>query len=267
MPLSPSAVCEAATRLAQRRRSGAQGPCLPPDCRPQDMADALAIQRAVVQVLGESVAAWKCGLPQPGRTVMAPIVASTLWRSASPGSVVRVWPRGEGLRIEPEWAFVLARDLPACAQPYTDTEVLGAVGAVHLALELIDTRHAPDAQATFTDQLADGLFNQGLVLGPAVPLGEVPRVGGLPIAVTADGTALGQWVGQHPDGDPCRPLCWLANALAAQGAGLRAGQVVITGSLAGAIAVPLHAEVRVAFGTLGAVQVRFAAVAPGPCPA
>ena len=40
------------------------------------------------------------------------------------------------------------------------------------------------------------------------------------------------------DADPRRPLYWLAEFLRQQGIGLRAGQVVITGSLAGAPALP-----------------------------
>ena len=57
--------------------------------------------------------------------------------------------------------------------------------------------------------------------------------------------------GRHGDGHPLRPLVWLANFLAARGEGLRAGQVVTTGSYAGAIEVPLDELLTVTFGDLG----------------
>ena len=63
--------------------------------------------------------------------------------------------------------------------------------------------------------------------------------------------------GKHPDGHPLLPLYWIANFQAARGAGLRAGQVVTTGSYAGMIDVPLAAPLRVRFGELGAIAVEF----------
>jgi len=46
---------------------------------------------------------------------------------------------------------------------------------------------------------------------------------------------------------------WLANFLASRGEGLRAGQIVTTGSYAGAIEVPLDVPLVVTFGDLGAL--------------
>ena len=61
--------------------------------------------------------------------------------------------------------------------------------------------------------------------------------------------------GRHGDGHPLRPLYWLANFLAARGEGLRAGQVVTTGSYAGAIDVPLDQSLTVTYGDLGQVAI------------
>ena len=61
--------------------------------------------------------------------------------------------------------------------------------------------------------------------------------------------------GRHGDGHPLRPLVWLANFLAARDEGLRAGQVITTGSYAGAIEVPMNERLTITFGDLGAVTV------------
>ncbi|HKT66571.1 MAG TPA: 2-keto-4-pentenoate hydratase, partial [Burkholderia sp.] len=63
----------------------------------------------------------------------------------------------------------------------------------------------------------------------------------------------------HPDGDPLKPLVWLVNFLASRGDGARAGQIVTTGSYAGAIDVPLGDALTVGFGELGRLSVTLTA--------
>ena len=73
------------------------------------------------------------------------------------------------------------------------------------------------------------------------------------IAITID-TPAGRLMtldGRHPDGHPLMPLDWLANFLPTQGRDLRAGEIVTTGSYAGAFDVPLDVPLTIAFGDLG----------------
>jgi len=56
-------------------------------------------------------------------------------------------------------------------------------------------------------------------------------------------------------GHPLRPLVWLANFLRERGERLRAGQVITTGSYAGALEVPLATPLTITFGALGRMQV------------
>ena len=79
----------------------------------------------------------------------------------------------------------------------------------------------------------------------------------LDVEVRAEGQLLLSQPGAHPAGDPLAPLCWLAEFLRGQGQGLQAGQVVITGSYAGAPWVPVGLPVSVRFGTLGQLSLRF----------
>lgn len=264
LTLTPDAIAAAAHTLATRRLTGQVGGALPAACRPVTLSDAWAVQNGVTQELaqraGEHVAGWKCGLPGADTWVLAPLYASTLYRAEAPGAsapACPVWTQQGQVKVEPELAFVIGRDLPSRAQPYDAAELRAAVASVHLALELIDNRYDDSVPLRFADRLADGLVNQGLWLGPALALAPEAAPATLDIEVRADGRSLLSQQGEHPAGDPLAPLCWLAEFLRGQGQGLQAGQVVITGSYAGAPWVPVGPLLRVRFASLGEVALRF----------
>ncbi|GAB3251698.1 2-keto-4-pentenoate hydratase [Chitinimonas naiadis] len=236
----------AARILAQRRQQGIQGACLPADCRPTDLETALAIQAAVAEQMGQPIAGWKCALPSAGKLVVAPIYADTIY-STSP---CKVWERNGKTRIEPEVAFRLGKDLPARPEPYTPAEVDAAIAASHLVLELIDSRYLPDAGNVFPDNLADGLVNQGLYIGPELDTDLAASASEFALTLTSKNLAE-QRAARHPDGLPRKPLYWLAEWLRSRGQGLKAGQWVTTGSYAGVITVPLAEPMQVSFEGLG----------------
>ncbi|HWX04142.1 2-keto-4-pentenoate hydratase [Collimonas sp.] len=250
---SPSSL--AAAILAERRRSGQPGERLPPNLRPQDADTALTIQAGVTRQLGEAVAAWKCGLPSEGRPVLAPIYTASVQR----GSSCLAWAREGQVRVEPELAFVLARDLPPRATPYQPAEVDAAIAGTHLALELIDSRYRDPAQADFFENLADGLLNQGLYLGPRADMEQSRNAGELALSVRAGAEDVRLLQGRHPAVDPRAPLYWLAEFLRSRGQGLLAGQAVITGSYAGSFDLPIAQEIAIQYGELGRLQLSFAA--------
>ncbi len=240
----------AATELVARRHTRRQGAALAESCRPTDNASALAIQRAVTRLLDADIGGWKCALPSPGKLVLAPIYRDTI-QTASP---CPVRARDGILRVEPELAYVLACDLPVRDQPYTPADVDRAIARTHLALELLESRYTDHHAVSFFDNLADGLVNQGLFLGPAV--NDAADCGELALQV---GSANALLQGRHPDGNPRLPLYWLVEYLRSQGEGLLAGQVVITGSYAGSLPLAMATEVRIGYGALGMLSVCFKA--------
>jgi 2-keto-4-pentenoate hydratase len=246
----------AARHLVAARTARRPGERLPEACRPTDVADALAIQERVRELLGVAIGGWKCSVPSAEREIAAaPIFASTI-TSDSPCPML---PIGGKARIEPEIAFVLGRDLPLCATPYSDAEVRAAIRETRTVLELIGPRYADPAAVTYPELLADGIANQGLLVGPVVADGLELPLEGFRIAIDAPDGALLARDGKHPDGHPLRPLHWLANHLASRGAGLTAGQVVTTGSYCGMVDVPLDTPLVVAFGDFGRLSVQFIA--------
>lgn len=244
----------AATILAERRRSGTQGARLPPSLRPLDAAAALALQALVSEQLGDKIVAWKCGLPVDGQPVVAPIYAGTVYGDGA----CAAWVRGGQVRVEPELAFVFAQDLPTRSSPYSAAEVDAAIGSTHLALELIDSRYSEPDDAGFIENLADGLLNQGLYLGPLVDTEAARSATELAIRISIASQETNQLSGRHPVGNPRAPLYWLAEFLRSTGQGLQAGQAVITGSYAGSFGLPVAQDIAIHYGDLGELVVRFA---------
>lgn len=257
MSLSLYSIAAAASILAERRRSGQPGPCLPKRCRPADFETALRIQATVMALLSERIGAWKCGTPAPDKIVLAPIHLSTVQHS----SPCVAWGRDGQVKVEPELAFVLGHDLPPRSEPYTRADVDAAIARTHLALELIDNRFEDGADVSLCEKLADGLVNQGLFIGPEVDTEHARCAEHITLTITQAGQAPQQLEGRHPNPEPREPLYWLAEFLRSQGQGLRAGQAVITGSYAGSFWLPAGVDVSIdyadASGRLGTLDVQF----------
>lgn len=247
---------DAARFLIAARQAGVAGPRLPAEFRPQSLGQAFAVQQRTAELLRETrqdtIAAWKSALPSPEKTVVAPIYASgTADAAAGP-----VATRDTVVRIEPEIAFEIARDLPPRGTPYTEAEIDAAVGGARLALEVLGCRYAAPEHASLPELLADHMFNQGLVLGPRISSPDAAP-GCMTITLTVDGVEVEQHAGIHPNDRPKAGLYWLANFLREQGLGLTAGQHVITGSYAGFLDVPANQDIELAYGDLGVLKVRF----------
>ncbi len=249
---------EAARHLLAARRARQPGPRLPESCRPTEIEDALAIQQRVQALLGVATGGWKCSLPTPERAVAyAAIFAPTIVQ-ISPCPVI---VHGATVRIEPEIAFVLGRDLPRRAAPYSEPELRSSIAETRLVLEILGSRYADPGLVTFPELLADQVANQGLFVGPALRDAFSRPLEGFLIAVDGPAGALRRRDGRHPDGHPLRPFLWLADFLATRPevGGLKAGQIVTTGSYAGALEVPAETPVLVRFGDLGSVAVELVA--------
>jgi 2-keto-4-pentenoate hydratase len=252
--LTADQIEQAARHLLHARETGRAGPRLPESCRPAAPDDALAIQRRVQALLGATTGGWKCSLPAPERPVsFAPIFGASIART----SPCAVPARAAVARIEPEVAWVLGRDLAPRAEPYREDEVRAAIAEVRLVLEILGSRYADPGAVGFAELLADHVSNAGLFIGPRLDDAFSHALEGFSIAVDGPSAALHRREGRHPDGHPLRPLVWLASYLAHhRDAGkLEAGQIVTTGSYAGALDVPVGIPLSIAFGALGTIDV------------
>ena len=222
---------------------------LPEAMRPRTEAQAYLIQRAVMDDLG-GIGGWKVGAPGPdGPVTCAPLPAAAI--QDSPATIT-----GSDRLVEAEIALRLAHDLPPRDQPYTRADILAAIASAHPAIEVLQSRYLDVAAVDPLSALADSLSHFGLVVGPAIPDWQSLDLAAETVRVTADGTVIKTGAG-NPAGDMIRMLLWLANEGAHWAGGLRAGQVVTTGSWTGKDPVPPGGEARIRFDHAGEAAVRF----------
>ena len=130
------------------------------------------------------------------------------------------------LRIECEIALKLGADLPASGAPWTSEAAALAVAGAMPAFELIEDRHANYAHTDVFSMIVENCWNGGVVVAAPKPI-PVTALAGVSCHLTVDGKIAGEGAAE----DPGATLAWLANHLAQRGRDLKAGMVVITGSL------------------------------------
>lgn len=214
--------------------------------------EAYRVQDLVFAALwpGERPAAWKAG--GPGDKV-EPTASPIHAVHGSPATLPAAGMNMMG--VEAEIAFRLARDLPARQGPYREEEVAAAVGEALVTIELCDTRlaHWKDAPALW--KLADFQSNSALVVGSGTRDWRAIdfkaqrvelRIGERTIAAT----------GAHPFGNPFRLMPWIAAHCARRAGGLRAGDIVTTGSWTGLEFVLPGQDVSARFPGVGEASLR-----------
>jgi len=239
---------QAARQFVEARRSGIPGPRLPESCRPPDANASIAIQYRTLELLGEKIGGWKCGIPTPNGVMLAPITASTV-TCTSPAP----FP-GKKTIIEPEIAFVVGRDLAPRDTAYTDEEIRAAIREARFCLELINTRFANKGDASFLEILADCFNNWGLFVGPVVPDALTRPLEKLRAKITTSEATIFDDVRAHPSGHPLASFTWLVRYLNGRGEALKAGEIVTTGSYAGIVDVPAGQPVRVELEGIGVIE-------------
>ncbi|HXG16620.1 MAG TPA: fumarylacetoacetate hydrolase family protein [Calidithermus sp.] len=244
--------------VAIRRQPGAVPP--PSATRRLSVTEAYAVQDRLREALlaqGERLVGWKVGLTsrasQQQFGAEEPVSGFLLASGVHPsGSAVPV-ARFTAVGVEAEVALVLDRDL--AGPGVTGPAALRAVAGALPALELIDLRFA--GQPVVTDLIADGVFASALVVG-----GTLTPVAALDLALEGlvyehNGAVAATATAAEVMGHPLNALVWLANHLGARGLALRAGDLVMTGSVSVLLRPRAGDVVRAAFTRLGSVSVRF----------
>lgn len=253
---------ERATALlatAWRTREAMAG--LPDDARPADEAEGYAVQDALRDRLGLEPAAWKvaCTTPEAqARMGTRTPFGGPLPRAALHASPATIPAESHFMRmIEGELAFTLAHDLPARPESYTRAEVEAALGTLHPAIEVADSRYRDWLAADKPALIADLAVSGALVLGPGTADWRGLDLAAIGARMVVGGAVVGQGTGRDALGHPALAVLWLANHLAARGQGLRAGEVVTTGSCTGNYMAAEGDAATAVFDGLGEAEVRF----------
>jgi 2-keto-4-pentenoate hydratase len=238
----------AAAALLDARQNRRWLSSLPDDSIPRTAEHAFAIQARVAQQLAP-VAGFKAGVNRA-----SPVFASVLHQSLArvPAETLRLFG------VEMEFGFSFARDLSPRATPYSESEVVAAVGAAHAAIEIVESRYLDmDAMDEFS-KLADNGSNGGVVIGPAYSAWHALNLEKLPVRLLIDGVEAGRAVGGERGKRSLQNLLWLVNNFAPRYGGVRRGQIAITGSFTGIAKAHAGATVVADLDVLGQASVLFA---------
>ena len=205
---------------------------------------------------GERPIGWKIGYGAPAARerlgTKAPLVGyltdATLVASGAKISVTN-WVKP---CVEPEIAVYFGRDVPGGSAGET---VRAAISAVGPAFELVDLGNpTTDIEAI----LARNISHKSFALGPL----DARRAGGVLDGLSARVLRNGAEAATSSDpqaanGDLIENVREMADTLASFGEMLRAGQVIITGSIVPPLAAEAGEEIVFHLDPIGAVSIRF----------
>lgn len=251
-----------AQTIADARRSG----------KPMDVAgaigdlseaDAYKVQFAIHDKIcaggADKVAGWKVALTLPHQyeplklsgPVFACIYQSGIRQSGAtfePG-----YPLKPG--IEPELVARIAKDAPKGAAAYTADSIRDYVANVYCGMELVDNRYVDAGKMTGPGRIADNVLQAALVTGTEVPNWRSLDYPNLKGRSLLDGKELANGRGSAVMGSALISLAWLANKLNEHGKHLKAGDMILTGSVHPPAFLPGKGVARTEFEGLGETEI------------
>ena len=158
-------------------------------------------------------------------------------------------------RVEAEVAFVLNGDLPD--RPVIGSDVLRATDFVVAAIEIVDSR-IKNWDISITDTVADNASSGMFVLGGSPrSLRDIEDLRTCEMTLSCEGEIVSSGTGAACLGHPVNAVVWLANAVAERGVPLRAGEVILSGSLGPLVTVDRGKTYEAAITGLGTVRASF----------
>ncbi|MDE0060127.1 MAG: fumarylacetoacetate hydrolase family protein [Defluviicoccus sp.] len=255
---------EAAALLGRARQTVAAVGPLPEPLRPVDEAEAYRVQQALRAWFADNgdppQAGYKLGCTTPVMQAMlgldAPVHGGVRAGDVHPTGAVLPAAGFRAPGIECEIALRLGCDIDARRRTPPRARIAGAVAEAMPAIEIVDNRYGDWSALGTPTLIADDFFQAACVLGKPADCDPMAldRASGRTLI---DGIETGRGKGTDVLGHPLDALAWLARALGRRGAVLRAGTLVMTGSLVRTAWLErFPAAARVEIDGVGAAEVR-----------
>ena len=261
-PLEPVELEEVANLIASARRERGRI-VMPERLRTRDWGSVVAVMDRTNAMLGWPSGGWKIGAasvdvqraegvpgPAPGQLRRDAIFESPATLPASLFINYRC--------SECEFAFRMAKALPARPTAYSEDEVAAAVEALLPALEIGDTVFDDWYGASgYLGSLMDNGGAAALVVGAPIRDWRGLDLANARIDLSLNGRFAKSGYGRAAMGDPLTSLTWMANWLRERGRGLVAGDIVSTGTCTGHFFVQSGDRLDVDYGPIGKLEVVF----------
>ena len=259
--MSPEQIERAARIFDAARRGRYFVDEVPAEFGLDNLEDAARVAERVVALSGERVVGFLVGATSPemqknlntSEPYYARILESNL--ISSPADLVSRSLLTIGL--ESEVAFTLGADLPVRAAPYSEDEVADAIRSMHASVEVVNGHVRDWLNKPIAWVMADNGTDGPLVLGAAIERWRDIDRPGIPVTLTVNGEVVREGRGANALGDPLNVMVWLANRRSREGEGMKAGQVVNTGTTAGIFFAEPGGGAVADFGPLGQVSLTF----------
>ncbi len=224
---------------------------LPEELALSNTRQAVAAQNEFVRIKAQQcgdVIGWKIELATPAMQKMVGLdapIAGRLHRKQVLHAPADVTLNGYGrLIIEFEIAIQVGQHILPSGKRHTGQSIASAISAITCGFEVADDRQADYSKlgGQGLQLLADNTWNEGAVLGEWVPFSKVwPDMTATPMADDALGQIAGEaFINQNSVGKgyahdlmghPLHAVAWLANEANDRGTYLKAGDIVMLGSL------------------------------------
>ena len=155
---------------------------------------------------------------------------------------------------EAEIAFILKDDLKGPG--VTPVQVMAATQAVLPAIELVDIKVQGEGIRS-TDVIAHQALHGGVIIGSRMINLAAIDLQYEGATVEHNGLLVGSGTGFEVMGNPINPIAWLANKMAEFDDYLRAGEIIISGSVVTPIRVSPGDNINITFTRLGGVNASF----------
>lgn len=258
--MEANAARRAAEWLLAEHQAGHCFATLQPPLAPGSVSDAYDIQDQHVARLRErngDPVGYKIGLTSAAmqafcridHPIAGVVLAQRLHRS---GASIRRSDFGR-LGLEFEIAVRIKSDVPT-ATAHTAQTIEPHIDGVCAAIELVDDRAADYARLDVLSLVADNSWNGGVVLSPF--RATWPDLASARGRAASGDSAIGEGYGRDVLGHPFSSVAWLANQLASRGVTLKAGEIVMTGSIVKTVFPEQAAAYRFDLDGVGFVEVQ-----------
>lgn len=224
--------------------------------------DAYRVQQGILQrklAAGARQAGWKVGLSAEAVRKMfgapSPVFGYLLEGNRAPsGHAFKLDQLGQPM-VESEVLVILGKDLKGPG--VTPEQARAAVKEIAPAFEII-ARRGGDMRTDLPLGVADNVMQTAFVVGSPRPLAPAENPGEIRAEVWINGKMAESVLGKDVMDNPLQSVAWLANALPAFGAVLKAGQIILTGTFTKPFPVGRGDHFETRFSGLGSVSASFA---------
>jgi 2-oxo-3-hexenedioate decarboxylase/2-keto-4-pentenoate hydratase len=251
-----------ADRIAEGRRSRKVMDFLAADTASLSEADSYKVQFAVHDRLTadgkDAMAGWKVALTLPTQyqplKLSGPVFAGIYKSGVRPSGAVfeKGWPIKAG--IECEMVAKIAKDAPA-GTSYTVETIKPFVSNFYCGAEVVENRYGDPSKVSGPGRIADDVLQAACIVGNEVKDWQTLDFAGLKGRSLFQDKEIGAGPGTNVMGGALIALAWLANKLVEHGKMLKAGDVILTGSVHPPVFLPGPGVAKTEFVGIGGTEI------------